>query len=140
MAAISLFDLYFHKGALNLTRLRYADIASTYVNLKILGNLHSNQNSIAAVMNPDLNRFCSFYLSRGKRRKKRDESSSGLNEIDPRFDSEHPFLARINEIGFGQLRDSRDCQKQIFCEMSKFGATQENANTIQKIFHYLSLM
>ena len=86
-----------------------------------------------------------LFKYRGKRRRKRDESSS--NEIEPNFelkdssfDSEHPFLTRINEIGFEQMRSSPECQKRIFCEMSKFGANQENANTIQKIFHYLSLV
>jgi hypothetical protein len=33
-----------------------------------------------------------------------------MNELDPGFDLEHPFLARIDEIGFENLRKNPECQ------------------------------
>lgn len=66
---------------------------------------------------------------------------SDMNEAESGFDfeAEHPFIARIDAIGFRKFRQNPECQKKIFCEMSTFGM-RENANTVQKVFHYLSLM
>ena len=52
----------------------------------------------------------------------------------------YPFMDRIvDEIGMRNLMAHPECQKQLFCEMSYFGQS-EDANTVQKLLHYVAVL